>query len=84
MQALWHGMVFLPRHEFLQLTKSRADQVATEDALLLQCLEKAGAVFHVRTNQPQSLMVLQPTPSITVIADKKSTSTVVTTSPALP
>ncbi|KAL2866870.1 ESCRT-II subunit protein VPS36 [Aspergillus lucknowensis] len=34
------------------------DDIATEDALLLQCLEKAGAVFHVRTNQPQSLMHL--------------------------
>ncbi|OJJ46392.1 hypothetical protein ASPZODRAFT_132487 [Penicilliopsis zonata CBS 506.65] len=34
------------------------DQIATEDALLLQLLEKAGAVFHVRTNQPQSLMHL--------------------------
>ncbi|KAL4918643.1 amidase signature domain-containing protein [Aspergillus aurantiobrunneus] len=33
-----------------------ADDIATEDALLLQFLEKAGAVFHVRTNQPQSLM----------------------------
>ncbi|PYH47216.1 amidase [Aspergillus saccharolyticus JOP 1030-1] len=34
------------------------DDIATEDALLLQCLQKAGAVFHVRTNQPQSLMHL--------------------------
>ncbi|KAL2832439.1 amidase signature domain-containing protein [Aspergillus cavernicola] len=34
------------------------DDIATENALLLQCLEKAGAVFHVRTNQPQSLMHL--------------------------
>ncbi|GKZ44298.1 hypothetical protein AbraIFM66951_006187 [Aspergillus brasiliensis] len=34
------------------------DDVATQDALILQCLEKAGAVFHVRTNQPQSLMHL--------------------------
>ncbi|BCS30399.1 uncharacterized protein APUU_80702S [Aspergillus puulaauensis] len=34
------------------------DDIAMEDALLLQCLEKAGAVFHVRTNQPQSLMHL--------------------------
>ncbi|KAL4869380.1 hypothetical protein BDV12DRAFT_196430 [Aspergillus spectabilis] len=34
------------------------DDIATEDALLLQCLEKAGAIFHVRTNQPQSLMHL--------------------------
>ncbi|KAL3441250.1 amidase signature domain-containing protein [Aspergillus insuetus] len=34
------------------------NDIATEDALLLQCLAKAGAVFHVRTNQPQSLMHL--------------------------
>ncbi|CAG8272621.1 unnamed protein product [Penicillium salamii] len=34
------------------------DKVYTEDALLLQLLSKAGAVFHVRTNQPQSLMHL--------------------------
>ncbi|OGE48730.1 hypothetical protein PENARI_c026G06386 [Penicillium arizonense] len=34
------------------------DKVATEDALLIQLLGKAGAVFHVRTNQPQSLMHL--------------------------
>ncbi|KAL4803953.1 amidase signature domain-containing protein [Aspergillus unguis] len=34
------------------------DNIASEDALLLQCLEEAGAVFHVRTNQPQSLMHL--------------------------
>ncbi|KAJ5156795.1 hypothetical protein N7492_009598 [Penicillium capsulatum] len=34
------------------------DNVTTEDALLLQLLAKAGAVFHVRTNQPQALMHL--------------------------
>ncbi|KAL4983255.1 amidase signature domain-containing protein [Aspergillus falconensis] len=34
------------------------DNIATEDALILECLEEAGAVFHVRTNQPQSLMHL--------------------------
>ncbi|KAJ5326497.1 hypothetical protein MYU51_009987 [Penicillium brevicompactum] len=34
------------------------DKVYTEDSLLLQLLTKAGAVFHVRTNQPQSLMHL--------------------------
>ncbi|GAQ07706.1 putative amidase C550.07 [Aspergillus lentulus] len=34
------------------------DNIANEDALLVQYLEKAGAVFHVRTNQPQSLMHL--------------------------
>ncbi|KAJ5788455.1 hypothetical protein N7457_003445 [Penicillium paradoxum] len=34
------------------------DKVTTEDSLLLQCLSKSGAIFHVRTNQPQSLMHL--------------------------
>ncbi|KAJ5175366.1 amidase [Penicillium canariense] len=34
------------------------DKVATEDAHLLRLLANAGAVFHVRTNQPQSLMHL--------------------------
>ncbi|PKY05612.1 fatty-acid amide hydrolase [Aspergillus campestris IBT 28561] len=34
------------------------NDVAPEDALLLKYLERAGAVFHVRTNQPQSLMHL--------------------------
>ncbi|EKV15948.1 Glutamyl-tRNA(Gln) amidotransferase subunit A, putative [Penicillium digitatum] len=34
------------------------DEVATEDAFLLQLLSKAGAIFHVRTNEPQSLMHL--------------------------
>lgn len=36
------------------------DNVATEDALLLRLLANAGAVFHVRTNTPQSLMVRLP------------------------
>ncbi|KAJ5090528.1 hypothetical protein N7532_009212 [Penicillium argentinense] len=34
------------------------DRVMDEDAHLLQLLWKAGAVFHVRTNQPQALMHL--------------------------
>lgn len=34
-----------------------SDNVAEEDALIVRLLRKAGAVFHVRTNQPQSLMV---------------------------
>ncbi|KAJ5108878.1 hypothetical protein N7456_005553 [Penicillium angulare] len=34
------------------------DKVATEDAHLVRLLANAGAVFHVRTNQPQSLMHL--------------------------
>lgn len=33
------------------------DNIPEEDALLLRLLAKAGAVFHVRTNTPQSLMV---------------------------
>ncbi|KAG2421812.1 hypothetical protein HFD88_005788 [Aspergillus terreus] len=35
-----------------------ANDIATEDALLLQYLTTAGAIFHLRTNQPQSLMHL--------------------------
>ncbi|KAJ5128565.1 hypothetical protein N7448_002282 [Penicillium atrosanguineum] len=34
------------------------DKVTPEDAHLIQLLSKAGAIFHVRTNQPQSLMHL--------------------------
>jgi Asp-tRNA(Asn)/Glu-tRNA(Gln) amidotransferase A subunit family amidase len=33
------------------------DKIAEEDALIIRILGKAGAVFHVRTNEPQSLMV---------------------------
>lgn len=33
------------------------DNVPREDALILRLLAAAGAVFHVRTNEPQSLMV---------------------------
>ncbi|KAH7474973.1 putative amidase [Fusarium oxysporum f. sp. matthiolae] len=32
------------------------DNVSEEDALIVQCCKKAGAVFHVRTNEPQSVM----------------------------
>lgn len=34
------------------------DNVAKEDALILRLLRQAGAVFHVRTNEPQSMMVM--------------------------
>ncbi|KAI2792203.1 putative amidase [Penicillium oxalicum] len=37
---------------------SWVDNIATEDAYVLRLLHRAGAVFHVRTNQPQSLMHL--------------------------
>ncbi|KAG9236176.1 amidase signature domain-containing protein [Amylocarpus encephaloides] len=39
--------------------------IPKEDAYLVQLLKNAGAVFHVRTNQPQSLMHLDCTNNIT-------------------
>jgi amidase len=44
---------------------SQIDNVAKEDALLVQLLKKVGAVFTVRTNQPQSLMHLDCENNIT-------------------
>jgi amidase len=38
--------------------------VGTEDALILQILSSAGAVFYVRTTQPQSLMHLETSSNI--------------------
>jgi amidase len=35
------------------------DKVASEDALTLQILRRAGAVFHARTTEPQSVMQLE-------------------------
>ncbi|KAF5013206.1 hypothetical protein FDECE_785 [Fusarium decemcellulare] len=32
------------------------DNIAEEDALMIQLCKKAGAVFHMRTNEPQSVM----------------------------
>lgn len=34
------------------------DNVAQEDALLVRLLKSAGGIIHVRTNEPQSLMVI--------------------------
>ncbi|KAI8957524.1 amidase [Daldinia sp. FL1419] len=34
-------------------------QVAEEDALIVQCLERAGAVIYARTTQPQTLMQIE-------------------------
>lgn len=36
---------------------SRISHVSTEDALVVKQLLQAGAIIHIRTNQPQSLMV---------------------------
>ncbi|KAH0337040.1 fatty-acid amide hydrolase, partial [Aureobasidium melanogenum] len=44
---------------------SEIDNIAKEDALLVQLLKKAGAVCTVRTNQPQSLMHLDCENNIT-------------------
>jgi amidase len=34
-----------------------ADQISSSDALVVKVLREAGAVFHVKTTNPQSLMV---------------------------
>ncbi|ORY59987.1 amidase [Pseudomassariella vexata] len=44
---------------------SKIGNVPKEDALSIQLLKKAGAVIHVRTNQPQSLMHLDSNNNIT-------------------
>lgn len=36
---------------------SRISNVAKEDAHIVKLLKNAGAVIHLRTNQPQSIMV---------------------------
>jgi amidase len=36
---------------------SKIHNVAAEDAFLVKQLRKAGAIIHVRTNEPQSMMV---------------------------
>ena len=35
------------------------DKVATEDARVLKILSRAGAVFHARTTEPQTIMHLE-------------------------
>lgn len=40
------------------------DRIAPEDALLIRLLKKAGALFHVRTNEPQTVMVSSSLESI--------------------
>ena len=39
-------------------------RTSPEDAHIVQILETAGAVFHVRTTQPQSLMHLETSSNI--------------------
>ncbi|KAI3542006.1 amidase [Colletotrichum filicis] len=45
---------------------SKIRNIPLEDALSIQILKKAGAVIHVRTNQPQSLMVGKLLFSVTI------------------
>lgn len=40
------------------------DRIATDDALIVKILYEAGAIFYVRTTQPQSLMHLECTSTI--------------------
>lgn len=54
-----------PGHKPYLTNNIRVEKTVDEDALLLQCLRNAGAIFHVRTNQPQSLMVPIPPPNQT-------------------
>jgi amidase len=37
-----------------------ADEISASDALIIKVLREAGAVFHVKTTDPQSLMVPSP------------------------
>lgn len=36
-----------------------ADNISTEDALIVKIFREAGAVFHVKTTNPQTLMALE-------------------------
>lgn len=41
-----------------------ADEYATEDAMIIKVLRAAGAIFHVKTTNPQALMALETTSSL--------------------
>ena len=43
---------------------SRVGNVAEKDAYIVEVLSKAGAVFHARTTQPQTLMHLETSTNI--------------------
>lgn len=59
-----HGLpISVKEHIYLAGTKSTsgfvawADEVSETDALAIEILRNAGAVFHVKTTDPQGLMV---------------------------
>lgn len=59
-----HGLpISVKEHVYLKGTPSTsgfvawADDVGMEDALMVKIFREAGAVFHVKTTNPQSLMV---------------------------
>lgn len=41
-----------------------ADSVSKQDAMIVQVLREAGAVFHVKTTNPQTLLVSLPTSKV--------------------
>jgi amidase len=62
-----HGLpISVKEHIFLSGTPSTsgfvswADDISETDALVIQILRDAGAVFHVKTTNPQGLMVSNP------------------------
>ena len=44
---------------------AQVDKVAPQDSHLVQLAKNAGAVFHLRTNEPQTLMVTFPCVHVT-------------------
>lgn len=59
-----HGLpISVKEHIYLKDTPSSAgfvawaDDFATKDALVVEIFRNAGAIFHVKTTNPQSLMV---------------------------
>jgi amidase len=58
------------------------DQVSSQDALLIRILREAGALFHVRTNEPQTVMVSNTQISAVVFTQQNSISIVTTISMA--
>lgn len=64
-QGPLHGLpISVKEHIYFKGTPSSAgfvawaDDFALEDALVVKILRDAGAVFHVKTTNPQSLMVI--------------------------
>lgn len=68
-----HGLpISVKDHVYLKGTPATAgiiawaDDISEEDALIVRVLREAGAVFHVKTTNPQGLMVCCIFPMITI------------------